>query len=154
ARQHQADREAQGVLERARRLLKEGWEAHDLVRLLAKLEEAKSEGNRAMAIARNGTASGAVQQQIVAFRTQAEEWLRRAQKSHALSVALLDVRASQQIRTYSNAESGRMETLGLPRSVDEQYTTAFRDWGLDVDGTAEAEVVARLREEPESVMQQ
>jgi tetratricopeptide (TPR) repeat protein len=36
--------------------------------------------------------------------------------------------------------------------VDEQYAAAFRRWGLDVDGTAEAEVVARLGAEPGAVV--
>jgi tetratricopeptide (TPR) repeat protein len=38
--------------------------------------------------------------------------------------------------------------------VDEQYAAAFRRWGLDVDGTAEADVVARLGAEPDAVVQE
>ena len=41
-----------------------------------------------------------------------------------------------------------------PPSVDEQYAAAFRRWGLDVDGTPEAEVVARLGAEPDAVVQE
>src|SRR5262249_19007234 len=37
---------------------------------------------------------------------------------------------------------------------DEQYAAAFRRWGLDVDGTPEAEVVLRLRQEPDVVVQE
>jgi tetratricopeptide (TPR) repeat protein len=38
--------------------------------------------------------------------------------------------------------------------VDEQYAAAFRRWGLDVDGTAEVELVARLGAEPDAVVQE
>src|SRR5262249_58248850 len=48
---------------------------------------------------------------------------------------------------------GRMVRLVQP-SVDEQYAAAFLRWGLDVDGTAEAEVVARLGREPDVVVQE
>ncbi len=46
-----------------------------------------------------------------------------------------------------------MLALAQP-GLDEQYAAAFRRWGLDVDGTAEAEVVARLGAEPDVVVQE
>jgi tetratricopeptide (TPR) repeat protein len=50
-------------------------------------------------------------------------------------------------------EAGRLAAPAQP-SVDEQYAAAFRRWGLDVDGTAEAEVVARLGAEPDAVVRE
>src|SRR5262249_50296663 len=49
ARQAQTDQSVLGVLERAEGLLTEGWRAHDL----AKLTEARAEGDRAAEIARS-----------------------------------------------------------------------------------------------------
>jgi serine/threonine protein kinase/tetratricopeptide (TPR) repeat protein len=149
ARQSQSAREARGVLERARRLLQEGWQAHDL----AKLKEARAEGDRAVDIARSGEANAAVQQEAVDFRVEAGARLARAEKNQALLAALLDVSAPQETKPYASDEKGQMIALAEP-SVDEQYAAAFRRWGLDVDGTAEPEVLARLREEPEAMVQE
>src|SRR4029077_8822183 len=52
---------------------------------------------------------------------------------------------------YAPDEAGRMAAPAQP-SVDEQYAAAFRRWGLDVDATAEADVVARLGAEPDAVV--
>src|SRR5262249_27733318 len=71
----------------------------------------------------------------------------RAEKGRALLVALLDVSAPRETRAYARGDQGRMTAVAQP-SVDEQYAAAFRRWGLDVDGTAEEDVVARLRAEP------
>jgi hypothetical protein len=66
--------------------------------------------------------------------------------------AMLDLSAQQETDPYTRDAAGRLMVLaGL--SVEERYASAFRDWGLDVDGTEEAEVVARLRQEPDMVVQ-
>jgi serine/threonine-protein kinase len=147
ARRQEADRRALWAVERGRRLLEEGWQAQDLV----KLTEAKAEGDRAADIAHRGEAGGAVQQEAAAFRAEAEARLGRAEKNRALLAALLDVAAPREARAYASDESGRLVAQAQP-SVEEQYAAAFRRWGLDVDGTPEAEVLARLREEPGPVL--
>jgi serine/threonine protein kinase/tetratricopeptide (TPR) repeat protein len=149
ARQSQSDREALGVLERARGLLNEGWQAHDLV----KLKEATAEGDRAVDIARSGEARAAVLQEAVDFRAEAGARLAHAEKNQALLAALLDVSAPQETKSYTSSDMGQKMALAQP-SVDEQYATAFRRWGLDVDGTAEPDVLARLRQEPEAMVQE
>jgi tetratricopeptide (TPR) repeat protein len=149
ARQDQTDQEVRGVLQRARGLLKEGWQAADLV----KLTEAKAEGNRAVGISGSGEASTAVQQEAKAFRDEAGAKVGRAEKNRALLEAVLDVLVPQETDAYSYDEAGRLMVLAQP-SVDEQYSAAFRRWGLDVDGTAEAEVVARFGAEPDLVVQE
>jgi serine/threonine-protein kinase len=148
-RQAQTDQEVRGILARARGLLEEGWQAADL----AKLTEAKAEGNRAEGIARKGGATAAARQEAETFREDAVARLGRAEKNRALLEAVLDVSAPQETLASIRDEAGRMLVLAQP-SMDEQYAAAFRRWGLDVDGAAEAEVVARLGAEPGVVVQE
>jgi serine/threonine-protein kinase len=142
AREAQTDQEVRRVLGRARLLLEEGWQAADL----EKLKDAEAEGIRAEDVARSGGASATVRQEAEAFREHAGARLGHARKNRTLLEALLDVSASQRTTPY-------IDNPAEP-SVDEQYTAAFRAWGLDVDGTAESEVVARLGAEPEAVVQE
>jgi serine/threonine-protein kinase len=145
-RQAQTEGEVRRVLEQTRGPLEEAWQAQDL----AKLTEALAEGNRAVDIARSGEAGAAVRQEAEAFRAEAGERLRRAKKNRALLEAVLDVSAPQETRPD---QAGRLMVLNQP-SVEEQYAAAFRGWGLDVDGTAEAEAAQRLRAEPDVVVQE
>ena len=149
ARQAQTDQEVRGALERARGLLSEGWLAHDL----AKLTEARAEGNRAADIARSGGASAAVRQEAEAFQEDATRRLERAERNRALLLALQDVPVQNETLAYVYGRANSPVGLALP-SADELYAAAFRRWGLDVDGTPEAEVVARLGAEPEPVVQE
>ena len=149
ARQAQTDQEVRGDLERARGLLVEGWEAADL----AKLAQASSEADRAAVIARSGGASAAVRQEAEAFRGDATGRLNRTEKDRALLEALRDVSIPYETFAYLHDEASWPIVLAQP-SADEQYAAAFLRWGLDVDGTAEAEVVARLGAEPDSVVQE
>jgi tetratricopeptide (TPR) repeat protein len=136
-------------LEPARRLLEEGWLAHDL----AQLTQARAEGNRAVDIARSGGASAALQHEAEVFQEDATGRLGRAEKDRALLQALLDVSVGQETWTSSRNEKGPLMVLAQP-SVDEEYADAFRRWGLDVDSTVEAEAVAQLGAEPAVVVQE
>jgi tetratricopeptide (TPR) repeat protein len=115
------------------------------------LTEARAEVRRAVDIARSGEASVAVQQEAEAFHLDAGARLGRATKNNALLDAVLDLWTPQESSAYVRDEAGLMLA---PSSRDEQYAAAFRRWGLDVDSTAEAEVVDRLRQEPEVVLQE
>ncbi|MBN9522896.1 tetratricopeptide repeat protein [bacterium] len=149
ARAHQAqtDREVGGHLARARVLLADGWRAADL----EKLKDAEAEGKQAEGIAHSGEASTGVRQEAEAFAGDAAGRLHRARKTHALLRALLDVSSPWETGGYVRDEAGRV--LAQP-SVDDQYAAAFRAWALDVDAAPEAEVVARLAEEPDGVVQE
>jgi serine/threonine-protein kinase len=147
ARQEEVDHSLRAVLEREGALLEEAWRAHDL----AKLTAINAGGKRAVDIARGGGASAAVQQEAEAFRQDAALRLARATKNQALLDAVLDVLAPQETIAYFHDEAGMTPD---PPSLDKQYAAAFRRWGLDVDGTAEADVVERLRQEPEVVQQE
>ncbi len=149
ARQTLTDQEVGTVLERARGLLEEGWLTADL----AKLTEARAEGNRAEDVARSGGASAAVLQEAEAFREDAVGRLGRAKKNRALLESIFDVSALHETSDYIRDKTARLMVLAQP-SVDEQYAAAFRRWGLDVDGTPVAEVVARLSAEPDPVVQE
>jgi hypothetical protein len=149
ARQARTDQEVRAIVERASGQLEEGWRAADV----AKLAEAGAEGNRAVDIARSGGASAAVRQQAEAFQDDAALRLDRAKKDRALLGAVLDVSAPQETSAYTQDGAGRILVLAQP-SVDEQYAAAFRNWGLNLDGTSEADAVARLRREPDVVVQE
>jgi tetratricopeptide (TPR) repeat protein len=146
-RRLQADRDIAGILEQARNLLAEGWEAHDI----AKLGQARAEADRAVDIARRGGASPQTQQESADFQAEAAARLHQANKDRRLLDALLDVAAPKESGNYAADESGRMVALAQ-LSVDEQYAMAFRRWGLDVDRTPEAQVVRRIRQGPAPVV--
>lgn len=148
-RQAQIDREVRGSLEWARSLLEEGWRAHDQTRLTA----AMAEGKRVADIARSGGASAVVRQEAEALREDAALRLERAKKNQALMEAILDVLDPQETRAYGRDGGVRVLVPAGP-SVDAQYAAAFRRWGLDVDGSAEATVAERLRQEPDVVVQE
>ena len=148
-RQAETDQTLRAALERERGLLEEGWLAHDL----AKLTEARDGGIRATDIARSGGASAAVQHEAEALREKAAVRLERARNNRALMEAVLDVSAPRETWAAGRTETGTPMVLAQ-RSADEQYADAFRGWGLDMDATPEAEVVARLGAEPAVVVQE
>jgi Flp pilus assembly protein TadD len=67
--------------------------------------------------------------------------------------ALLDVSAPQETGGQRRGEVVGALAPAQP-SMDEQYAAAFLRWGLDVGGTPEDEVVARLGAEPDVVVQE
>jgi Flp pilus assembly protein TadD len=149
ARQAETDQKVRADLERARDLIAEGWLAQDL----AKLTQAKAEGIRAMDIAHSGGASTPVLRAAETIREDATLRLERAQKNRAMMEAVLDVSAPRETWTAHRDEADPLMVLAQP-SADEQYADAFRRWGLDVDATAEEEVVGRLGAEPAVVVQE
>jgi superkiller protein 3 len=138
-RQLQADREVGAALQRARGLLEEGWQAHDL----ARLEQANAEAQRAADIAGSGSAAEEVQIEADDLLKQAAERLERASRNRRLLDALLDVTAPPETRTYRSDASGRVTTMDQP-GLDEQYDAAFRGWEPSLGA---AEVPAEVRQE-------
>lgn len=146
-RQAMTDEEILQAVERGGALLEEGWQAQDLSRLT----EAEAEGRRAEHAAQSRAASVTVREKVEAFRVDAEARLNRGKKNVALREAVLDVATPEEVIRFSRDEAGRMAVSAQP-SVDEQYAAAFRRWGLDVDGTPESEVLARLGAEPDAMV--
>jgi serine/threonine-protein kinase len=150
ARAHQAraDQEALEILGPARVRLEDGWKAADL----AKLADARAEAVSAVDVARSG-ASAPVREEVESFREEAARRLTRAQANRDLTEALVDLTDPKNLKEYSRDETGQWRLMA-GRDIDKQYAAAFRHWGLDVEGRAEAEVVARLAAEPEPVVQE
>jgi superkiller protein 3 len=147
ARRLQADEKAREALESAGRLLTDGWETQDLVRLT----QAMAEAGRAVDITLSGSASPDVRQEAEDFRRDVAARLNRAMKNRGLLDALLDVSGPRETNTYKPDASGRL-VLDEP-SADQQYAAAFRKWwDLDLDKAPESEVMRRLQQEPELVV--
>jgi serine/threonine-protein kinase len=146
ARQALTDQEVHAILGLARVRLDDGWTAADL----QKLAEARTEATRAEDVARGG-ASAAVRQEAESFRAETARRLARAQANRDLTEVLVDLAGPQDTREYARDESGQWRSMA-GRNMDKQFAAEFRHWGLDVDGAAEAEVVARLAAEPVPVV--
>jgi tetratricopeptide (TPR) repeat protein len=160
ARRKQAAQEVGLRLERAGELLEEGRKGPDLDRLA----EAKAEADRAVDVARTAAVAeslqtalalqGKAEQQLDRARHEARERQARAERNRVLLRDLLDVTAPREVLAYAGDDQGTMKPQAEP-SVDEQYVAAFRRWGnLNIDDGSEAEVAARLRQEPEAVVQE
>jgi tetratricopeptide (TPR) repeat protein len=149
ARKEEAGQKALEVLARARVKLEEGWQRHDL----ARLAEAKAEADQAVEVAHSGDAAPAVRQQVSRFQTEASDRLGRAGKNQQLRDALLNVSASRETARYVSDARGLMTALAEP-GVEAQHVEAFRRWDPTLDWTAADKVVARLRQEPEPVLQE
>jgi hypothetical protein len=129
-------------------VLDEGWRTNDL----ARLKEARADADSAIAVADNG-ASQEVREQARHVQTEIKQRITRAEKNRVLLTALLDVSDRKETPIYKDDGTGRK--MALPqKSADEQYSDAFRRWGLDIDRTEQTEVIARLQDEPEQVRQE
>ena len=74
-----------------------------------------------------------------------------AAKDRRLLARLLEVRGPREGPKYSRDDKGTMMALAEP-TAEEQFASAFRDWGLDVDATPAVEATARLKERPAVVV--
>jgi tetratricopeptide (TPR) repeat protein len=73
-----------------------------------------------------------------------------ARGDRQLLAALLEVRSPREGPRYQPTGSGTLAELAQP-SADEEFVSAFRTWGLDVDATPTAQAMARLRGRPAAV---
>jgi Flp pilus assembly protein TadD len=149
ARREAAGQKALEVVARGRVKLQEGWQRHDL----ARLAEAKAEAEQAVQMAHSGDAAPAVRQQVGRFQQEASDRIRRAGKNQKLLDDLLNVSAPRETAQYVSDARGMMTALA-ELSAEEQYPEAFRRWEPALDWTAQDRVVARLRQEPEPVLQE
>jgi serine/threonine-protein kinase len=149
ARQDRTDQEVLGIIGPAHVRLDDGWKEADL----AKVTDARADAAHAEHVAQTGGASPRVRQEAALFREEAARLLDRAQANRTLTEALVDLTDPQDSKEYARDESGQWRLMAA-RDIDKQYAAAFQDWGLDVDGTAEVETVARLAAQPEPVVQE
>jgi serine/threonine-protein kinase len=146
ARQRETDQKILLTLEQARRRVEEARQASDTQRL-------RDEADRVGELVRSGGASPAVRQQLIAFHRQAKEFGERAARNRALLDDLLNVWFPQETVAHVSDDRGQLQARARP-SVDSQYAEAFQRWGLDIDGTPESEVIARVQAQPEAVVQE
>jgi len=144
ARQHEAGEKARTAMETIREKVRQGWEANDVVHLA----EARQDADRAVDIAAG--ASDDIRAEAVELRREVETKLGQAKKNVALTAAVLDVTEPREVRGYQRQEDGHLEILVQP-SVNEQFVAAFRRWGVDLDGDAPREVLAKFQDVPDSV---
>jgi tetratricopeptide (TPR) repeat protein len=149
ARQDRTDEEVHAILGLARVRLDDGWKSADL----EKLTEAHAEAAQAEDVAQTAGASSPVRHEAESFRKEADRRLARAQANRDLTEGLVDLNDPQNTKEYARDESGQIRSIA-GRDLDGEYAAAFRRWGLDVDGTAEADAAARLAAEPEPVVQE
>jgi tetratricopeptide (TPR) repeat protein len=149
ARQREAGQNALLTLERARSLMQKGWKTQDL----DKLKDAKAEADRAVDIAHRGEAPAAVRQEAAKLQKEARDRMARTEKNRLLLNALLDVSAFRETHPFTEGQGGGGMVVAQ-LSMDEQIQAAFRRWGLDMKHSSAGEIVARLREEPEPVLQE
>jgi serine/threonine-protein kinase len=106
---------------------------------------------KASEMARTGGASHAVQRQAEELLGELEAEAETAAKDRRLLARLLDARGPREGPKYSRDDKGMMMALAEP-TVEEQFVSAFRDWGLDVDVVPVVEAAARLKARPSAVV--
>src|SRR5262249_54359734 len=151
ARQQRADDQVGTLLAEAHQRLHKGWERNEA----GMLAEAVAKADKAAEIAHQGEASEAVLEQADTFLKEAKAKAVQARKNAVLLAALLNVTAPRETRRYERGESGTMMALAEP-SVEDQFKEAFRRWNPDLglDRTPLKTLAARIREQPDAVVQE
>jgi tetratricopeptide (TPR) repeat protein len=102
-------------------------------------------------VARAGGASEAVQRQAETLRGELQREAEAAAKDRRLLARLLEARGPREGPKYGPDDEGTMMALAEP-TVEDQFASAFREWGLDVDAVSAAEAAARLKTRPAAVV--
>jgi serine/threonine-protein kinase len=113
--------------------------------------DALTAARQAEEVARTGGASGEVRRQAEELVAELEKEVTAGAGDRRLVGALWDVRARREEPKAAVDDRGQTLWLAEP-SVDEQFATAFREWGLDVDTTPTAMAAARLKGRPAAVV--
>jgi tetratricopeptide (TPR) repeat protein len=114
-------------------------------------DKAVSAATKAAEMARAGGASHAVQLQAEELLRELEAEAETAAKDRRLLASLLEARGPREGPKYRRDDQGTMIAVVEP-TADELFASAFRDWGLDVDGTAPSEAAASLKARPPAVV--
>jgi len=150
--QQQREATAQGIrarMEQARSLGAEGWEKHDQ----RKLGEAEAAVAQALEVAHSSNASVALRQEVEAVREEIEDKIKTTERNGILLRALIEVREPRETPRYVTDGTGQMVALAEP-SLEEQFTAAFRRWGVNLDSDSREEVLVRLEAQPQLVVQE
>jgi eukaryotic-like serine/threonine-protein kinase len=117
----------------------------------AKYREALAAARQADELASTGGASEELRQQATELAAEVVGEAEAAERDRRLLARLLDVRGPREGPKYRRDDQGMMMALAEP-TADEQFASAFRDWGLDVDTTAMSEARTRLKARPAAVV--
>jgi tetratricopeptide (TPR) repeat protein len=117
----------------------------------SRFREALVAARKAEELARASGASGELRQQAADLGAELEQEAAAADRDRRLLARVLDVRGPREGPKYVRGEKDTMMELA-ELSADEQFASAFRDWGLDVDATGVAEAAARLKGRPPAVV--
>jgi tetratricopeptide (TPR) repeat protein len=115
----------------------------------ATYEKAVLAASKAGDVARAG-ASEAVRRQAEQLRDEMQAEAEAAARDRRLLARLLETRGPREGPKFRRDDKG-MTALAEP-TAEEQFSSAFRDWGLDVDATPAAESAARLKARPAAVV--
>jgi tetratricopeptide (TPR) repeat protein/serine/threonine protein kinase len=103
-------------------------------------------------VARAGGASEAVQRQAEQLLDELQAEAEAAVKDRRLLARLLEARGPREGPKYSRDDKGMMMVALAEPTAEEQFASAFHDWGLDVDATPTAEATERLKGRPAAVV--
>jgi serine/threonine protein kinase/Tfp pilus assembly protein PilF len=149
AKRREAEQRVQAVLRNAHERLETAWRADDE----RGLAEARSGAEKAVEIARSADADAEVKDQAAAFEREVTARIAQARRNQILRDAILDVVEPREIGNYQKDEQGQMAVLPQP-AVEQQFTMAFLNWGLDFERTPIEEILSRLQAQPESFIQE
>src|SRR5262249_40371389 len=139
-RQQQTDASVEGALGQVRLLY---GQARDTFPPDPKrYEEALKAAHGAEDLAGEGPASAELRRRATALRQEIEGEREAAARDRRLLAAVLEVRSPRETPTFVRDRSGMVTRLAGP-TADEQFASAFRAWGLDIDRVAVAEAAAR-----------
>jgi serine/threonine-protein kinase len=148
-RRQAADAAAERAMAEARLLLEQARAVApaDEVRF----REARAAAQKAAELAAPADASDQTRQQAADLVTLVETEAQAAGRDLRLLAALLEVRGPREGPRFRRDEQGLVAVMPQP-TADEQFRAAFREWGLDLDATAAAEIIARLKARPPAVV--
>jgi serine/threonine-protein kinase len=117
----------------------------------SRFREAVAAAQKAEDLAQTAKSSDEVRRQAADLAQVVRTEEEAARRDSRLLTALLEVRSPREGRNDSAAARGLITTLVQP-SADEQFASAFRAWGLDVDAVSTAEASVRLKARPPAVV--
>jgi eukaryotic-like serine/threonine-protein kinase len=144
-RQALRDLDVRAIIREAQPILESGWQAQDQTRLTV----AKIEADHAKGVTDDEDVSPEVRQEAETFQAHAALQLERARNNRQLMDAVLETATLEDLTLQRDYAQGWIDL-----DVDEQYTAAFRTWGLDFDRTSDAQAIERLSAEPDVVRQE
>jgi serine/threonine-protein kinase len=116
-----------------------------------RFREALAAAHNAFVQAETGEASPELRQQAADLVAELGREAEAAERDRRLLSRLLEVVGPQDGPSVARSDGGQIMQMDEP-NFGEQFASAFRDWGLDVDATPTAVAAARLKTRPVAVV--